>query len=136
LAGGSRTHREEPDADRFLRDSWVNERGWRRLGPLTMPPVRLRALFILVVLAHHRHGTPTAARTAQPVVDAFPDNSAPSYLLRDRDSIYGHGFRTRPWPNPFASDSSARSDASGRISDAPQQIGRGSGEGQRREGTW
>jgi len=28
-------------------------------------------------------------------VDAFPDDSAPSYRLRDRDSIYGHAFRER-----------------------------------------
>jgi putative transposase len=50
-------------------------------------------------------------------VDAFPDDSAPSYLLRDRDAVYGHVFRQRlkgmgvgevltaphsPWQNPFA----------------------------------
>lgn len=29
------------------------------------------------------------------VVDTSPDDSAPSYLLRDRDSIYGHAFRQR-----------------------------------------
>jgi transposase InsO family protein len=89
----------------------------------TVPTVRLRVLFILVLLAHQRrrvlHVTehPTAAWTAQQVVDAFPDDSAPSYLLRDRDSIYGHAFRKRgkgmgisevptaphsPWQNPFA----------------------------------
>ena len=60
---------------------------------------------------------PTAAWTAQQVVDAFPDDSAPSYLLRDRDSIYGPAFRKRvkgmgisevptaphsPWQNPCA----------------------------------
>jgi putative transposase len=60
---------------------------------------------------------PTAAWTAQQIVDAFPDDSAPSYLLRDRDSVYGHVFRQRvkgmgigevltaphsPWQNPFA----------------------------------
>jgi putative transposase len=53
----------------------------------------------------------------QQIVDAFPDDSAPSYLLRDRDSVYGHVFRQRlkgmgvgevltaphsPWQNPFA----------------------------------
>src|SRR6266446_1009801 len=55
--------------------------------------------------------------TAQQIVDAFPDDSAPSCLLRDRDSVYGHVFRQRvkgmgigevltaphsPWQNPFA----------------------------------
>jgi putative transposase len=50
-------------------------------------------------------------------VDAFPDDTAPAYLLRDRDAIYGDSFRQRvkrmqvqevvmaarsPWQNPFA----------------------------------
>jgi putative transposase len=49
-------------------------------------------------------------------VDAFPDDSAPSYLLRDRDQVYGQQFRHRVkgmriaeilaaphshWQNPF-----------------------------------
>src|SRR6266566_3190248 len=60
---------------------------------------------------------PTAAWTAQQLVDTFPDDSSPPYLLRDRDSIYGHAFRQRVkgmgisevltapyslWQNPFA----------------------------------
>src|SRR5712692_3682812 len=69
----------------------------------TVPTARLRVLFVLVVLAHHRRRVlhfnvtehPTSAWTAQQVVDAFPDDSAPSYLLRDRDSVYGHAFRQR-----------------------------------------
>jgi hypothetical protein len=32
---------------------------------------------------------PTAHWTAQQIEDVFPDDSAPSYLLRDRDQIYG-----------------------------------------------
>jgi len=59
----------------------------------------------------------TAYWTAQQIVEAFPDDSAPSYLLRDRDQIYGQQFRHRvkgmgiaevltaphsPWQNPFA----------------------------------
>jgi putative transposase len=50
-------------------------------------------------------------------VDSFPDDTAPGYLLRDRDAIYGDSFRQRvrgmqiqevltaprsPWQNPFA----------------------------------
>src|SRR5216117_1365898 len=91
----------------------------------TVPTARLRVLFVFVVLAHDRRRVlhfnvtehPTAAWTAQQIVDAFPDDSAPSYLLRDRDKIYGHSFRQRvrgmgideiltaphsPWQNPFA----------------------------------
>src|SRR5262245_64823383 len=67
------------------------------------PTVRLRVLFVLVALAHHRRRVvhfnvtehPTAVWTAQQIVDAFPDDSAPSYLLRDRDRVYGQPFRYR-----------------------------------------
>src|SRR5947209_2882166 len=38
---------------------------------------------------------PTAHWTAQQIVDAFPDDSAPPYLLRDRDQVYGQQFRHR-----------------------------------------
>jgi len=91
----------------------------------TVPTAQLRVLFVLVILAHHRRRVlhfnvtehPTAAWAAQQIVDAFPDDSAPSYLLRDRDSVYGHSFQQRvkgmrirevrtaphsPWQNPFA----------------------------------
>src|SRR5213596_2261220 len=91
----------------------------------TAPTAGLRILFVLVVLAHHRRRVvhfnvtehPTAAWTTQQIVDAFPDDSAPAYLLRDRDQVYGEQFRHRvkgmrieevltaphsPWQNPFA----------------------------------
>jgi hypothetical protein len=90
----------------------------------TVPTVRLRVLFVFVVLTHHRRRVvhfnvtehPTAQWTAQQLVDAFPDESAPAYLLRDRDKIYGQQFLHRvkgmgidevltapqsPWQNPF-----------------------------------
>jgi hypothetical protein len=38
---------------------------------------------------------PTAMWTAQQIVEAFPWDTAPKYLLRDRDSIYGTFFRHR-----------------------------------------
>jgi hypothetical protein len=52
----------------------------------TVPTARLRVLFVLVVLAHQRRRVlhfnvtehPTAAWTAQQIVDTFPDDSAPS----------------------------------------------------------
>jgi hypothetical protein len=69
----------------------------------TVPTARLRVLFVLVVLAHHRRRVlhfnvtehPTAHWTAQQIVDAFPDDGAPLYLLRDRDGVYGHVFQQR-----------------------------------------
>jgi transposase InsO family protein len=91
----------------------------------SVPTAHLRVLFVLVVLAHHRRRVlqfnvtehPTAAWAAQQIVDSFPDDTAPAYLLRDRDAIYGDSFRQRvkgmqiqevltaarsPWQNPFA----------------------------------
>ena len=89
-----------------------------------VPTVTFRVLFVLVILAHERRRVvhfnvtehPTAAWTAQQVVEAFPWAEAPRYLLRDRDSIYGPIFRQRvrsmgikevkttprsPWQNPY-----------------------------------
>jgi putative transposase len=89
-----------------------------------VPTVRHTVLFVLIILAHHRrrvvhfHVTehPTAAWTAQQVVEAFPWDETPRYLLRDRDRIYGASFRQRmhnigieevliaprsPWQNPY-----------------------------------
>jgi len=53
----------------------------------TVPTAGLRVLFVLVVLAHHRRRVvhfnvtehPTTHWTAQQIVDAFPDDSAPAY---------------------------------------------------------
>src|SRR6516225_4980150 len=69
----------------------------------TVPTASLRVLFVLVVLAHHRRRVlhfnvtehPTAHWTAQQIVDAFPNDTAPAYLLRDRDHVYGEAFRHR-----------------------------------------
>src|SRR5262245_9731142 len=91
----------------------------------TVPTLQLRVLFVFVVLAHERRRVlhfnvtehASAEWTAQQIVEAFPDDSAPKYLLRDRDGVYGHHFRNRvegmgvqevltaarsPWQNPFA----------------------------------
>ena len=38
---------------------------------------------------------PSAAWTAQQIVEAFPEDAAPRYLIRDRDRIYGEDFRQR-----------------------------------------
>ena len=77
--------------------------GWSPSTFLTVPTARLRVLFVLVILAHHRRRVihfnvtehATATWTAKQIVDAFPNDSAPAYLLRDRDRVYGHVFRQR-----------------------------------------
>ena len=89
-----------------------------------VPTVDCKGLFVLVILAHDRRRVvhfnvtahPTEQWTAQPIVEAFPWDEAPRYLLRDRDSIYGARFQRRvtslgieavitapcsPWQNPF-----------------------------------
>src|SRR5438874_3610201 len=68
-----------------------------------VPTATFRVLYVFVVLLHHRRqvvhfnvtDSPTAAWSAQQIVEAFPDDSAPRYLLRDRDGIYGGEFRRR-----------------------------------------
>ncbi len=69
----------------------------------TVPTATFRVLFVLVVLAHDRRRVihfdvtehPTARWTGQQIVEAFPWDTAPRYLLRDRDGIYGHDFVRR-----------------------------------------
>jgi putative transposase len=90
-----------------------------------VPTLTGRVLFVLIVLAHHRRRIvhlnitehPTAAWSAQQVVDAFPEDTAPRRMHRDRDRIYGDVFQRRlasmgiaevvsapasPWQNPYA----------------------------------
>src|ERR1051326_130479 len=94
----------------------------------TVPTLQFRVLFVFVVLAHQRRrgihfnvtDHPTADWTARQIVEAFPEDTAPRYLLRDRDAVYGGLFRSRvqgmgieevltaaqsPSQNPFAARS-------------------------------
>jgi len=89
-----------------------------------VPTVTFRVLFVFLILAHDRRRVvhfnvtehPSAQWTAQQVVEAFPWNTAPRYLLRDRDGVYGQAFRDRvkgmgikevmiaprsPWQSPY-----------------------------------
>ena len=69
----------------------------------TVPTVTFKVLFVFVILAHHRrrvvHFDVTDAHTAQwtgqQLVEAFPWERAPRYLLRDRDGVYGVEFSSR-----------------------------------------
>jgi len=63
-----------------------------------VPTATFRVLFVFIVLAHDRRRIvhfnvtehPTAQWTAQQIVEAFPFDIAPSYLIRDGDGIYGN----------------------------------------------
>lgn len=89
-----------------------------------VPTATFQVLYVFLVLSHerrrvvHRNVTdsPTAIWTARQIVQAFPWNTAPRFLLRDRDGIYGPEFRRTvmnlriedtqiashaPWQNPY-----------------------------------
>ena len=91
----------------------------------TVPTITMKVLFVFIVLEHRRRQVlhfnvteqPTAAWTAQQIVEAFADRDAPRYLIRDRDSIYGNDVRLliaslgmqevltaprSPWQNPYS----------------------------------
>jgi transposase InsO family protein len=90
----------------------------------TVPTATFRILYVFIVLRHDRRqivhfnvtAHPTAQWTAQQIVEAFPFDTVPRYLLRDRDAIYGKTVQRRikslaiedvltaprsPWQNPF-----------------------------------
>jgi len=68
-----------------------------------VPTIGFRLLFGLVILNHDRRRIvhvaatfhPTAEWIGRQIVEAFPWESAPQYLLRDRDGAYGKIFRKR-----------------------------------------
>ena len=89
-----------------------------------VPNVRFRLLYCFIVLRHDRRRVvhfnatpyPTARWTGRQIIEAFPYDEAPRFLIRDRDGIYGQDFRERikdmgveqvviayrsPWQSPF-----------------------------------
>ena len=90
----------------------------------TVPTASFTVLFVFIMLAHERRRIvhfnitehPTAQWITQQIVEAFPWETAPRYLLRDRDAIYSVAFQHRvqnmgieevkiaprsPWQNPY-----------------------------------
>ena len=67
---------------------------------LVVPTIRFRMVFVFIVLSHvHRQVVhfkvtehPTSQWTAQKIVEAFPWDTAPGNLLRDRDGLYGERY--------------------------------------------
>jgi len=91
----------------------------------TVPTVTFRVLFVFIVLSNERRrvvhfnvtDSPTALWTGQQMIEAYPWDTSPRFLVRDRDKVYGHDFVRRvrsmgieqivtsarsPWQNPFA----------------------------------
>jgi len=90
----------------------------------TVPTITFRVLYVFLILRHARRRVvhlnvttnPTAQWAAQQIVEAFPYDQAPRFLLRDRNGIYGQDFRDRvehmgieevliafrsPWQSPY-----------------------------------
>ena len=90
----------------------------------TAPTVTFHVLFVFLILSHNRRHIlhfnvtehPTAEWTGRQLLEAFPWNTAPRYLIRDRDGIYGNDFNRfvhalgikqvliaprSPWQNPY-----------------------------------
>src|SRR6516164_6643088 len=90
-----------------------------------VPTVTFERLFAFLVLGHGRRQllwfavtrNPSAEWLAQQMVEAFPWNTVPTYLVRDNDRAYGQAFQRRiramgirdrpiaprsPWQNPYA----------------------------------
>jgi putative transposase len=89
-----------------------------------VPSATFQLLFVMLILAHDRRKIvrfdvtqhPTAGWLSRQVTEAFPWDSAPRFLWRDRDASYGEVFSTRveamgitevitaarsPWQNPY-----------------------------------
>ena len=86
----------------FLRN---HADGIATIDLFVIPTVGFKLLFGLVILGLgrrrivHVNATdhPTAEWVARQIVEAFPWNDAPDYLLHDRDASYGHIYRNRLW---------------------------------------
>src|SRR5262245_18975051 len=114
---------------------WPPSQGWRTflnnhvdgiaaIDLFVLPTITFRLLYCLVILRHGRRlwvsfgvtTNPTAEWISRQITETFPWDSAPRYLIRDRDTAYGSVFRQRlramgirdkptaprsPWQNPY-----------------------------------
>jgi transposase InsO family protein len=105
----------------FLRN---HAEGIAAIDMFLVASASFRLLYVMIILAHDRRKImrtavtehPTEAWLSRQVTEAFPWDTAPRYLLRDRDASYGAYFRKRievmgikdvvtaprsPWQNPY-----------------------------------
>src|SRR5271154_1243556 len=84
----------------FLRN---HAEGIAAIDMFVVASASFRLLYVMIILAHDRRKFvhtaatehPTAAWLSRQVTEAFPWDTAPRYLLRDRDASYGSDFRSR-----------------------------------------
>src|SRR5712671_4274909 len=105
----------------FLRNQTA---GIAAIDLFVVASASFRLLYVMIILAHDRRRIihtavtehPTAPWLSRQVTEAFPWDTAPRYLLRDRDASYGAEFCKRvdamgiievitaprsPWQNPY-----------------------------------
>jgi len=106
----------------FLRN---HAEGIAAIDMFVVASASFRLLYVMIILGHARREIvrtavtehPTAAWLSRQVTEAFPWDTAPRYLLRDRDASYGSYFCSRveamgitevitaprsPWQNAYA----------------------------------
>ena len=84
----------------FLRNQ---AHGIAAIDMLVVASASFRLLYVMIILAHDRRNIlrtavtehPTAAWLSRQVTEAFPWDTAPRYLLRDRDASYSSEFCNR-----------------------------------------
>jgi hypothetical protein len=84
----------------FLRNEAI---GIAAIDMFVAVSASFRLLYVMIILAHSRRKIvrfdvtqhPTAAWLSQQVVEAFPWETAPTFLLRDRDASYNPVFSKR-----------------------------------------
>jgi transposase InsO family protein len=93
-----RRGRPSPTWRSFLRNQAA---GIAAIDMFVVASGSFRLLYVMIILAHDRRKivrfdvtrNPTAGWLARQITEAFPWDTAPRYLLRDRDSSYGQDFR-------------------------------------------
>ncbi len=119
MVRGSRT--PSPTWRSFLRNQ---ASGIAAIDMFVVPSATFRLLFVALILVHDRRKVvhfnvtrnPTAVWLSRQLTEAFPWDTSPRYLLRDRDASYGVEFCNRvqamgikevvtaprsPWQNPY-----------------------------------
>jgi transposase InsO family protein len=84
----------------FLRNQ---AKGIAAIDMFVVASASFQLLYVMIILAHHRRKIvrfdvtqyPTSAWLSLQITEAFPWDTAPHYLLRDRDASYGSSFHDR-----------------------------------------
>jgi hypothetical protein len=95
-----RVGRPSPTWRSFLRNQGA---GIAAIDMFVVVSASFQVLYVMIILAHNRRRIvrfdvtehPAAIWLSQQVIEAFPRDTAPRYLLRDRDASYGTNFRRR-----------------------------------------